>query len=160
MHDCAHEQTRIVWSRINGYGEPMCVRQLRRQCQSRGELFGASLRHELAAPDTPEVDTELLRRSIRTREEAREERWREFRRQREEEEVKWWERYHTHLRSEAWREKRQRVLLRAGCICEGCGARQASDIHHLTYKHMGDEFLFEVVAICRECHERYHGRQF
>jgi 5-methylcytosine-specific restriction endonuclease McrA len=117
---------------------------------------GSSLRHELAAADTPEVNIELLKRSF----EAWEQRWRELKRQREEQDDEWWSGYHEHLRSEAWRDKRQRVLLRAGGICEGCGAQQAHDIHHLTYRHMGDEFLFELVAVCRECHERYHGRQF
>jgi hypothetical protein len=80
--------------------------------------------------------------------------------EREEQDARWWDRYHAHLRSEAWRDKRQRALLRAGGICEGCGARQAVDIHHLTYRRMGDECLFDLVAVCRECHEKCHGRQF
>jgi hypothetical protein len=107
MSNCAHEHTRILWSRINGSGEPMRVRQLRAQCQECGELVGSSLRHELAAPDTPEA--------------AWEERLRELQRQREEKNSRWWDRYHARLRSEAWREKRQRVLLRAGGIARAAG---------------------------------------
>jgi 5-methylcytosine-specific restriction endonuclease McrA len=30
-------------------------------------------------------------------------------------------------------------------------------VHHLTYQNAGNEFLWELVAICRECHARYHA---
>ena len=41
-------------------------------------------------------------------------------------------------------------------VCEACGEVRATEVHHLTYKHIGSEFLWELVAICRACHERYH----
>jgi len=37
------------------------------------------------------------------------------------------------------------------------GSEPATEVHHLTYQHVGHEFLFELVAICRECHTRWHG---
>lgn len=51
--------------------------------------------------------------------------------------------------------KRARVLLRAGRKCEGCG-EEATQVHHLTYEHVFEEFLFELIAVCRGCHERLH----
>ena len=35
----------------------------------------------------------------------------------------------------------------------------ATQAHHLTYEHMGDEFLWELKAVCRPCHERWHGTE-
>jgi hypothetical protein len=29
--------------------------------------------------------------------------------------------------------------------------------HHLAYKHVGHEFLFELAALCLECHARVHS---
>jgi 5-methylcytosine-specific restriction endonuclease McrA len=52
--------------------------------------------------------------------------------------------------------RRQWYEQRAGGICEGCRQESATEVHHLTYEHAGREFLWELVAICRRCHERYH----
>jgi hypothetical protein len=62
-----------------------------------------------------------------------------------------------YLNSEAWAEKRELVIQRAGGICEGCRSRKARIVHHLTYDHVGNELLFELVALCRSCHDRCHG---
>ncbi|MEK9724008.1 MAG: HNH endonuclease [Rhodospirillaceae bacterium] len=70
----------------------------------------------------------------------------------------WRQRYRDHLDSPTWWDKRKQVLKRAGHKCEGCGDALASEVHHLTYEHMGDEFLFELIAVCRACHERLHGK--
>lgn len=64
--------------------------------------------------------------------------------------------YADYLKSRQWADKRDRVLRRANFHCEGCGCRPAVDVHHLTYEHVTQEFLFELVALCRECHERIH----
>jgi hypothetical protein len=65
--------------------------------------------------------------------------------------------YKEYIRSRAWDTKRVLVLKRANYTCEGCGMKgKPLDVHHKTYKNLGDEFLFELVAVCRECHERIH----
>jgi len=56
-----------------------------------------------------------------------------------------------------WEGKRLLVLTRCKYLCEGCGLRPARVVHHLTYDHLGDEFLFELVGLCYECHDRVHG---
>lgn len=67
--------------------------------------------------------------------------------------------YKEYLLSDAWRDKRQRVLARCGGMCEGCRKYRATEVHHLTYKHVGNEFLFELVGLCKKCHEAIHNRE-
>lgn len=64
--------------------------------------------------------------------------------------------YHEYLRSPAWARLRRQVLMRCGCVCQGCGAKPAVEVHHLTYERIGEEMLFDLVALCRECHDRLH----
>ena len=72
----------------------------------------------------------------------------------------WWDRYRAHLASPAWQSKRQKVLERAAGFCEGCRSpffsRSVIHVHHLTYEHMGDELLYELVALCVPCHQKAH----
>jgi len=64
--------------------------------------------------------------------------------------------YSDYLLSNEWNVKRQKVLLRANYICESCLENQATQVHHLTYKHVFKEPLFELVAICETCHDFLH----
>ncbi|MBP7241777.1 hypothetical protein [Amaricoccus sp.] len=64
--------------------------------------------------------------------------------------------YEAYLLSDEWRTKRSLVLERDGDLCQGCRQRPATQVHHLTYEHMLDEFLFELVSVCDECHARLH----
>ena len=64
--------------------------------------------------------------------------------------------YDEYLASPAWARRRQLVLNRAHGKCEGCGERPPVQVHHLTYAHVTHEFLFELVALCGECHDRLH----
>lgn len=60
---------------------------------------------------------------------------------------------------------RQRLRLglwvRANGACEDCGRSGegvALDLHHLDYSRYGHEEPSDVTLICRDCHERRHGR--
>lgn len=66
------------------------------------------------------------------------------------------EEYGDYLRSPRWRALRDKVLRRATGVCEGCLDAPAIDVHHLSYAHKGDEFAFELRALCRSCHDRWH----
>lgn len=68
----------------------------------------------------------------------------------------WQAEYRAYLRTPAWQQKRVKVFERAKGICEGCGEVPATVVHHLTYSHMGDELLFQLVALCRPCHDKAH----
>jgi len=79
-----------------------------------------------------------------------------FDQQRQESRHEFFEWYDQYLASPEWKERRRKVLLRAQGICEGCRDAAATEVHHLTYDNVGEEFLWQLVAICHECHERYH----
>jgi len=65
--------------------------------------------------------------------------------------------YTAYRKSPEWQKKRLKVLERAKGICEGCGENPATQVHHLTYAHIYDELLFELVALCRDCHSKCHA---
>ena len=70
------------------------------------------------------------------------------------------EEYQRYLQTPEWRAKRDLVLLREQRLCEGCRSAPATDAHHTTYAHIGEEFLFELVAMCRQCRDRLHKSEF
>ena len=65
--------------------------------------------------------------------------------------------YGTYLKSEAWKAKRRKVIERDK-ICQGCMDAPIDDVHHLSYRNIYDEFLFQLVGLCRNCHERWHRK--
>lgn len=72
----------------------------------------------------------------------------------EAENAAWWAWYNDYLLSPAWREKSAAVIRRAGGVCEACGTARATQAHHVTYRHVGAEPLFDLRAVCRPCHDR------
>lgn len=70
----------------------------------------------------------------------------------------WTQRYTVYLKTTEWKRRAALVKLRAQGICEGCRENPAAEVHHLTYEHCGEEFLFELVALCGDCHERFHEK--
>lgn len=68
------------------------------------------------------------------------------------------EAYGEYLLSPDWRQKRKLVLDRDDHLCQGCRKARATEVHHLTYSHIYDEFLFQLTSLCSECHERFHAQ--
>lgn len=68
----------------------------------------------------------------------------------------WVKKWGAYLRSDEWRKKRDLVLKRADCVCEGCGVEKATEVHHLTYERRFTEMLFDLVALCATCHSLIH----
>jgi 5-methylcytosine-specific restriction endonuclease McrA len=66
--------------------------------------------------------------------------------------------YLEYLQSPQWARTRAAVFQRDRKICQGCLKVQATEVHHLTYKHVYSEFMFELVSLCSDCHDRIHGR--
>lgn len=71
----------------------------------------------------------------------------------------WWSRYNDYLNSDEWRSRRALVLKRCDWTCEGCGTAAATEVHHMTYDHVFEEFLFELKGLCHACHERWHASE-
>ena len=78
------------------------------------------------------------------------------RRQRQDQSDQWWEKYDAYLLTETWRSKRARVLARDNYLCQACGTKVATQVHHLTYKRVFDEPLFDLVSVCENCHWKLH----
>jgi hypothetical protein len=149
---CRHENegSQIVWKTVaNGRT------QLRNQCARCGALWGTALKRDFAPPDAPEADCRKHEQwEDRRKSELGQARIRAIQRHSE-----WWRWYESYLATDAWRDKRQLVFARGGGVCEGCRKRPAEQVHHLTYKNAGDEFLFQLVAACKACHERLHVKE-
>jgi 5-methylcytosine-specific restriction endonuclease McrA len=115
---------------------------------------------DLLAEGFGEVDCKGCLNSIESRKKREE--WEIAFRQRaiekQQQDAQWWERYDNYLLSNGWRKRRALVMGRANNLCEGCGTRRATQVHHLTYTHVFNEFLWELVALCDECHSRVHDR--
>ncbi|MCE5329647.1 hypothetical protein LLG07_04885 [bacterium] len=66
------------------------------------------------------------------------------------------EKYLKYLNSFDWKIKRINVLKRDNYLCQGCLKSKATEVHHLNYNHIYNEFYFELISLCKDCHEKYH----
>lgn len=76
--------------------------------------------------------------------------------EKQEDRAEFFKEHDAYLRTPEWRKRRAAVLLRSNGLCEGCREAGATEVHHLTYDNWKAEFLFELVALCHDCHERLH----
>ncbi len=65
------------------------------------------------------------------------------------------EEYARYLRSAKWRSKWASVMKRDGYKCRFCG-KKAVNVHHLTYTRIFNEQPYDLVAICKNCHDLLH----
>jgi 5-methylcytosine-specific restriction endonuclease McrA len=72
--------------------------------------------------------------------------------------AEWFARYDAYLRTPAWMEKRTAVMRRDNGVCQACLAAPATQVHHLSYKHVFREPLFDLVSICDRCHDALHDK--
>jgi 5-methylcytosine-specific restriction endonuclease McrA len=144
---CPHEKWRAT-KRTTGNGTGPWF-----QCLDCGSARALKKADYPNFADLPDFDDDLTKRIW----EERDRDWQLEREKRAEAErqrsITWWERYNEYLQTEAWRERRAKVLRRARGVCEACLEHPATEVHHTTYKHLGCEPLFELRAVCRDCHE-------
>ena len=71
--------------------------------------------------------------------------------------------YNKYLCSEEWQDKRKHRLYIDCGMCTKCGknSEQATlQAHHLTYKNVGDEDVYQdLVILCSHCHTIEHGKE-
>jgi hypothetical protein len=65
--------------------------------------------------------------------------------------------YVLYLASPEWAARRLDVLRRARNWCEVCQDRPAEEVHHLSYRRLGNEPLSDLQAICGPCHRAKHS---
>lgn len=147
-HECALELRRLETA--SG------AIQYRRQCVICGQSSNAIAHDKLSADEkanAADYDPELSDRYYQEQHWQRVESNEQKRRRAHAAWLAWYDQY---LQSPIWQERRELVLLRAGGICEACRLRRASAVHHLTYARVGKEPLFDLVAVCKECHDELH----
>lgn len=68
--------------------------------------------------------------------------------------------YERYLLSPEWDKKRRmRLYFNKNNFlgkCEICGENEATQIHHMTYNRLYNEWVFDLAAICSDCHRRIH----
>lgn len=156
--ECQHQRTALRRG-FNKGGGPI----VRHQCLDCGLLVGNPVKR---TPETDELD-EIDEALYPAHEARRKGEWDTLRRRYVAlQESRWrgsskgksyFQRSHAdYLASPAWAERRSLVMDRASGMCEGCRKAKAAEVHHLSYRNWGNELLFELVALCRDCHARVH----
>ena len=130
------------------------------QCRACGKYMRSVAKdHDLVVTHDGEIP--YFDHAIRERHQAERDAWYDAQRvriaeQRAVQDAAFWDGYNAYLDSPAWRERRARRLN----LDEGrCQARLdvctefATQVHHLTYRHLGNEPLFDLISVCESCHE-------
>lgn len=130
---------------------------IRNQCTSCGDLIGNAI-------STKTTDISKLKDSSLLFDKERHKKQYDFyqkfidgflikcEEKRQNKDTQWFRWYGEYLRSKEWKNKRQMVLNRDSFICQGCLSKKATQVHHLSYAHVGNEPLFELVSLCENCH--------
>lgn len=66
----------------------------------------------------------------------------------------WFKEHSEYLSSFKWKEKRKKVLYRDRYLCQACLENAATEVHHITYSHWKNEPLFDLVSVCKKCHDQ------
>lgn len=67
--------------------------------------------------------------------------------------------YDKYIRSKQWKDKRQQVLERDKFQCRFCESTERLEIHHRHYRNFGNEELFDLVTVCKVCHDALTNEQ-
>lgn len=134
---------------------------VRKQCQSCGTLSGASLPGYSTEQKNalPCVDADKRAMAMNKWDFVRQfvDRCRQLLDQKKQDkDTLWWRQYETYLNSEKWKDKRRRVLDRDGHLCQACLKRPATQAHHKSYEFVGQEPLFDLISVCKPCHDKLH----
>lgn len=65
-------------------------------------------------------------------------------------------RYAAYLRTPEWADTRRIAVDHAGRRCQLCNKPGRLDVHHRTYERRGNEWLTDLIALCRSCHTNFH----
>jgi hypothetical protein len=61
--------------------------------------------------------------------------------------------YSEYMLSDEWQRKRELVFKRDNYICQACLTNKAVQVHHISYRHVFNEPLFELTSVCINCHD-------
>jgi 5-methylcytosine-specific restriction endonuclease McrA len=64
------------------------------------------------------------------------------------------------LDARAYQQLCREILQRDGWRCQGCGATQQLQVHHLQFRsHSGDDSEENLITLCDHCHKLAHDNQ-
>ena len=66
------------------------------------------------------------------------------------------ETYAAYRKTNHWHKARAAALARAGNRCQVCACKTHLQVHHNTYKNLGEEKPEDLVVLCDSCHETFH----
>jgi len=157
---CTHVRQKLCRGKNKG-GAPV----VRMQCLDCGERIGNPVKRPPDAEELPEFDdakNEEYSAERKLEENKINQKYIEIQLRRwkgkEQGDSYYTQAHNAYLESPAWRERRRLVKERSQGLCEGCRAAASTEVHHLTYANWGQEFLFELVALCSDCHDRVHAK--
>jgi len=152
-HLCKHEE-----SELRDYNTSNGGWQRKPQCLKCGSSAGTSIKRDKDL-DVPLWDAKLKSRWVSSRNAKREEIESLLIERTSQLKTGGYAEYEDYLLTDEWRKKRALVLKRDGNVCQGCLSAPANEVHHLTYENIFQEFLFELISLCRDCHKMLHNKR-
>jgi hypothetical protein len=150
---CEHDRTEVR-RRVNYAGRVSYWLQcLHCGSLSKGQVAKASLSDPDAVPDADDTIAQAYQAERDRKIAAIDQKHVRIQKQERAEQRHWYDQYR---KSPRWQTNRRAVMERAQGLCEGCRRRPATEVHHLTYDNVGNEFLWELRAVCSHCHRRCH----
>ena len=70
--------------------------------------------------------------------------------------------YSAYLQTKHWKAMKEKVYEEYGGICGVCGElvpKEFSNVHHRTYKRIGNEKMSDLILLCKSCHGKLHKRK-
>lgn len=130
------------------------------QCMGCGKIVSNMIKASLATGQELPFDQELYTKNKESWRNAWEEQVRQQKEERDrrvaELQAEWEEKkkaYKRYLGSPEWKAKAEKVLARDKYLCQACLERTAIQVHHLTYRHIFNEPLFDLISVCGVCHK-------
>jgi hypothetical protein len=66
--------------------------------------------------------------------------------------------YKAYLLSDKWKEIRDRIVANSnGCVV--CDSTDSLNVHHKTYKNIGNENDNDLIVLCKSCHGKFHNKR-
>jgi 5-methylcytosine-specific restriction endonuclease McrA len=65
--------------------------------------------------------------------------------------------YAEYLRTPHWKKKREEAFVFYGRICL-CGRTKGLQVHHRSYKNLGNEIVTDLSVLCDKCHQKTHSK--
>lgn len=68
--------------------------------------------------------------------------------------------YKQYMQSKEWKSRRLQALERDDYRCRVCNSTLRLEVHHRTYKRLGDELSNDITTLCKLCHDIFteYGR--